>query len=422
MYNFRYHLVTIISIFAALALGLLFGVAITGSDLVRDASSNLAQSLGEQFDELNATNKALADQIEAEQFFSDELLTAWQADRLKGRTIAILTRASSSGSGLEQELSAYVTQSGGIPVIVRIDPAVGFGTGDEQEVAQLKKLLPEVEGEDYEVTLARALAEEWSFSVSPTDSPTMVPTLFEADYPLTIHLVERKLLTVMPAYQPLLDAAATPGSPEAQALASEAQRAAYELAQQLHRPYGVNGIIDTAIFIQPDGGQPRADPVALQLAQSFDALGQAGELPWLSLDTKVTRETTATEGAGDPTAAGADDDAEGTSGTSTGGEGAGAAGTGQPDDATSAEATGQPDATLSYYALLVQQGDWVDALLAASKDSNLPCALASLDPTGHYTVIALLTGAAKGTYGLSKSAIPAFPSIPLDVSGKAPWE
>jgi hypothetical protein len=437
MYNFRYHLVTIISIFAALALGLLFGVAITGSDLVRDASSNLAQSLGEQFDELNATNEALADQLETEQFFSGELLTAWQTNRLKGRTIAILTRATSSGSGLEQELSTYVTQSGGIPVLVRIDPAAGFGTDDEREVAQLEKLLPEVEGEDYELTLARALAVEWSFTVLPTDSPAVASALFEANYPLTTHLIERKLLTVTPAYQPLLDAAATPGSPEAQALASEAQHTAYELAQQLQLPYGVNGVIDTAIFTPPDGGQPRADPVALQLAHSFDILGQAGELPWLPLDTEATQEATATEGAGNPTATGPDAETGDTDGVGAGATATGAAVTGQPDDGvTSAtgttevtgadgtiiDADGQPDATLSYFAVLVQQGDWASTLLAASKDSGLSCALASPGSTGRYTVIALLSGATKGTYGFSQPAIPTFPSIPTDPSGKAPWE
>jgi hypothetical protein len=78
MYNFRYHLVTIVSIFAALALGLLLGVAITGSDLVRDASSNLAKSLTDQFDELNATNRDLSDKLKNEQQFSEALATGWQ--------------------------------------------------------------------------------------------------------------------------------------------------------------------------------------------------------------------------------------------------------------------------------------------------------------------------------------------------------
>ncbi|MDR2586964.1 MAG: copper transporter [Coriobacteriales bacterium] len=393
MYNFRYHLVTIVSIFAALALGLLLGVAITGSDLVRDASDNLAESLTDQFNELSTTNENLTEQLESQQLFSRGLLGGWERARLEGRTIAILTRAHEASDPLTSELSALISRCGGVPVVVRIDPSKGFGLDDEATLSALKQLLPEVEGEAYEATLGRALANEWSSVVVADEGLT--PAMFATRYPLTSLLVEKKRITVTTAYQPLTEAlgslglpslaggesaantpegaeAGEPSGPAAEAvseaLALARQHAAYELAEGAQLPYGVNGVIDTAIFSGSTGGQPVADAVATQITLAFEKKGLAGDLHYLSLATH-TGAVVWPSGAQEPSNA-------------------------------------------NRYTLLVQQGDFANATLALSQETGISCELSPFESMGSYGIVALLTGAEKGAYGLGRTDTVAFPPIP----------
>jgi hypothetical protein len=385
MYNFRYHLVTIVSIFAALALGLLLGVAITGSDLVRDASDNLAESLTDQFNELNATNETLSEQLESQQLFSRGLLGGWEKNRLEGRTIVILTRAYEASDSLTNELSSLITRCGGVPVVVRIDPSKGFGLEDETTLSALKQLLPEVEGEAYAVTLGRALTNEWSFEALTDESLT--PMMFAARYPLTSLLVEKKRITVTTSYQPLIEALGAAEVPSlagenpadntaeglgaeepSGALALARQRTAYGLAESSQLPYGANGVIDTAVFLASTGVRPTADPVAVQIALAFERKGLAGSLPYLHLAT-YTGAAVWPNGAQEPSDA-------------------------------------------NRYALLVQQGDLADATLALAQETGIPCELSPSEMMGSYGIVALLTGAEKGSYGLDRKDTVAFPPIP----------
>jgi hypothetical protein len=398
MYNFRYHLVTIVSIFAALALGLLLGVAITGSDLVRDASNNLAESLTDQFNELNATNETLSDQLQLEQMLADELLAGWQTDRLKGRTIAIVTREAAASDSLASELSAYVSRGGGVPIIVRIDQTRGLLPTDEQSLDALHQILPEIEGESYETTLARALTDEWSFIVHAGALP--IAAMFEENYPLTTWLVEEKRLDMAVSYRPLLDALAlTSPSGTVPPASLAAQRAAYEMAAEKQLPYGVNGVIDTAVFSSSEGTPAAMDAVALQVALQFEQKGRAGKLPYQNFVV-----------AGDKAIGKAGEDTE--------------TNAGEPQTADPS-ATGQdssPDVSqASYYAVLVQQGDFSELVLAVAQETGLPCELSPLDKMGRYGIIALLSGSDKGNYGLDRRGMSPLPLIPADSQGDAPF-
>jgi len=401
MYNYRYHLVTIVSIFAALIIGLLLGVALTGSDLVRDASSNLAKSLTEQFDELHAKNQSLSTQLEREALFSSQLLAGWQKDRLKGRTIMIITRTPADKDALTDELGRLISQSGGIPVVMRINKEKGFGLDDDLFVVELKKIVPEKPNEEYIITLTRALAEEWSFIYQQNEGNQVIGTdgvditadavaasdqgvsgaaalaaAFDKNYQLTNKLIESGYLEVTVSYRPLLDGSYFAGLPEPIITAS--QMAAYQLAQNLGLPYGINGIISTAIHTRADSIQIQADIVAVQIAHEFELLGQAGKLPYLF----VSKDN---------------------------------------NDATTTARNYSFDENLSYFALLVQEGEGAQAMMAAAADNRLSCVLTSHPEYRQYSVIALLTGAVRGTYGQERIGTQHFPLVPSDAEGNAPF-
>ncbi|MDR1014083.1 MAG: copper transporter [Coriobacteriales bacterium] len=433
MYNFRYHLITIISIFAALAIGLLLGVAITGSDLVRDASNELADSLSDQFDDLRKTNEELTANLQLKASLSNQLLGDWQQERLKGRTILILAREEAGGTALTRELSGLVTQSGGIPVLARIDPGTGFGLEDEKQLAALQKLLPAIEGEEYATTLARALADEWSTPYKGEEVETQAA--FKENYPLTRELVEAKRLRVTVDYQPLLQSLGLQVS--AEAVLAFSQRAAYDAAQQQQLPYGVNGIIDTAVYSFSEGEQLLTDAVALQVALRIDAKGRAGDLPAPPVEAQE-RKAVGEAGADGAAEGAAEGEAEGTAegeasppsteqpasqeGDGTGGQPASQEGDGageQSAERTDAETGGQPvwrsgaqAGNASHYALLVQPNVESEALLSALHSSGLSAVISPFDATGRYGVVALLSGAAKGIYGLDHSELNPFPGAP----------
>jgi hypothetical protein len=327
-------------------------------------------------------------------------LADWQKDRLKGRTIVILTRAPEANDSLTSELSSLVAQSGGVPVIVRINSSEGFNLADEALANDLKQLILEVDGEDYEVTLAQALAHEWSFSIqesqtsvesdagdeSGTDgtdgtdgtgdadqedaeSDESLSTIFEGNYPLTELLVQQKRITVTTAYQPLLQKTDMDELPEATMFAR--QRSAYELAERLHLPYNASGVIDTAVAVS-ENEPVVADSVALQIALAFDKKGTAKELSYRHPPASA------------------------------------------PAQATNPTDSAQDGLTANYYAVLAQQEEPADTMLSLSRDIGLSCELSPLDPLGRYGIIALLSGAEKGTYGLNRNGVDPFPSIPQD--------
>jgi len=161
MYNFRYHLVTIVSIFAALVIGLLLGVAITGSELVQNASDDLVDDLLEQFNQLSSENVQLNSDLQVERSLDSQLFNHWQQERLQGRNILIITGAHNSDTALAQELALTVQASGGsTAVITLLDPSLGLQ--DSNKLAALQKLCPAVSGQDYSQTLAAALLAEWT--------------------------------------------------------------------------------------------------------------------------------------------------------------------------------------------------------------------------------------------------------------------
>ena len=407
MYNFRYHLVTIVSIFAALALGLLLGVALTGSDLVRDASSNLAQSLTQQFDELNKTNDQLSDQLQTEQLLNKTLLDNWQGQRLKGRTIVILASQEGAYAELTGHLRSLVVQSGGIAVVVHIDPEINTKLEDEALAAKLEALLPKVDGEEYSLTLARQLVEEWSFSTANTADT--VPASFEHNYQLTKQMVASNLISISVDYGSLL--ALETNKTAALPPAVEWQMASYRQAQSQSLPYAANGVIDMAVHPpHPQSSQMILDPLALAITQQFDSFGQAGELPYLHavVDVAFGSQDGGQDGSEAQDGAQPDGDAQPGTGNADSVNGTGSA-------AAAAEAPLDPDA--NYFALIAQQGGFDAVLLATARDTGLSCQISPLSSSGSYSIIALLTGAKKGSYGLDYSGVSPFPPIPADDEG-----
>jgi hypothetical protein len=184
MYSFRYHLATICSIFLALAVGLLLGASITSSQLFTDTTSDTIQSLREEFDEIIATNQTLKSELAQTDDLTASLLSAWSANSLENSRILLIKDASPEQAAELSSVSS-VLESAGAEVVVMTVNDTTFGLKNTDTLNALKAVLPEVSGEDYAVTLARALMEEWT-TTSTTTSSSLTSSSALADTTATI--------------------------------------------------------------------------------------------------------------------------------------------------------------------------------------------------------------------------------------------
>lgn len=93
MMDLRYHVVSLIGVFLALAAGLAIGAALTGSDEQASRFANLQKQytgLREQDDRVNAENRALKQQLEVWNRVGRELRIAAIRDRLAGQRVGAI--------------------------------------------------------------------------------------------------------------------------------------------------------------------------------------------------------------------------------------------------------------------------------------------------------------------------------------------
>ncbi len=131
MLTFRYHLVTIVAVFLALAIGIVVGSTFVGPSVV-ESLQNQVEDVSKTLDERKAANDRLA--TENEQL--DESLTdasPWAADgRLDGRSVLVMADRGIS-EGVIDDTDRLLQQAGAIvPGTVWIDPSFALEQDDEQ--------------------------------------------------------------------------------------------------------------------------------------------------------------------------------------------------------------------------------------------------------------------------------------------------
>ena len=90
MYDLRYHILTIVGIFLALAIGLVLGLALGRSGAADVTTDSLVRTLQESFDALQEENGSLQAQASAAEGLSEDMLDAWARGRLAGVRALVL--------------------------------------------------------------------------------------------------------------------------------------------------------------------------------------------------------------------------------------------------------------------------------------------------------------------------------------------
>lgn len=410
MYNFRYHLVTITSVFVALALGLLLGAAIATSDLAQTTTEDMVESVLLRYETLVDEKTNLEQQLQSNSALATEFVSNWSPSRLDGRTVVLLLGNTLEDRNLQTDIASTIRGAGGSLVTVTMR-RTDFGLDDDDTRAALQQVVEEVEGEDYQVTLAKRLEQEWSYTY-PTlsEEPTqedfdlqkhtysqslpaavaelsaeaengaalnktaiegtygaVVPTtsfqriLFE-QYKLTRTLLTLEIISISVDYS-LLEEHTDPEAPTE-------QQAAYHVATAWQLPYGANGLING--LAQQQNEAMMQTQMGMQLSLLFQEAGANDELvypAWLK--------------------------------------------------ASIPKSTSGEVALPNYHVVLIQPSYLTDSMEILASERSLSCVTTPETVTGSYAILALLSGAQAGIYGEDRSAENHFPALPEDTSGRA---
>ena len=91
MFDFRYHALSLVAVFLALAVGLLLGIAIGDSELVSSAETSLREDLRGDVERASAEADTLRGELTRRQAFEMQAYPLLVGERLQGRRVAVIT-------------------------------------------------------------------------------------------------------------------------------------------------------------------------------------------------------------------------------------------------------------------------------------------------------------------------------------------
>lgn len=172
MYNWRYHIASLVAVFLALALGLVLGGLVVRQGGFDSQQQAIVTGLRNDFAKLKGENTALKASLTTERAYSDQMTSSWASGRLSGQLVLILT------TGAKTEGASAVTQAvksagGSTAVVTVIKPALGLEDSATAEAARSIVGTPT----DLKTTVASTLVSEWS---QPSNGRPLTDALVKA--------------------------------------------------------------------------------------------------------------------------------------------------------------------------------------------------------------------------------------------------
>jgi hypothetical protein len=160
MYNLRYHIASLVAVFLALSVGLVLGSIVVERGTIDRQREALVTSLQKEFVGLNAENKALKAQVEADSEFLNALVPYVVAGSLTDRTVLVVANEGRA-DGLSSAQDA-IRAAGGEPVVILLQ-AEGLGL-DQTEVSAAAAKVLGTAADDARLleSVTASLAAEWS--------------------------------------------------------------------------------------------------------------------------------------------------------------------------------------------------------------------------------------------------------------------
>jgi hypothetical protein len=159
MYNFRYHIASLVAVFLALSIGLLLGTIVVERGTLNAQRTTLVDSLQKEYTTLRTDNTTLKAQLDTNTAFVADAAPVLIDSRLAGRTVMVLTNAGRADAAAA--VSDAVAKAGGAAVTATFRD-VGFGLKDKTLAAKVAAVLATDANADLTAPVADALAREFS--------------------------------------------------------------------------------------------------------------------------------------------------------------------------------------------------------------------------------------------------------------------
>ena len=182
MISFRYHLVTIVAVFLALALGVLAGTTVIKSGLVKTLKDN-----GQRAEQQLANAQ---DQVSDLREVRDQFYEWATPDRLLGRTVVVVTDDRSDPSGARNAIS--VLKAAGADVISMTVTSLLVRRGEADTLAEILGMSPDTPQATLIAAASIRLADR--LANGPEPSPSPAPTAPEST-DILVELIQNGFVT-----------------------------------------------------------------------------------------------------------------------------------------------------------------------------------------------------------------------------------
>ncbi|TET54678.1 MAG: copper transporter, partial [Actinobacteria bacterium] len=88
MFDIRYHIVSLVAVFLALALGILLGFSLEKQGLLKKQQERLVESIQKDIDSVRSKNSNLQKQLASQKKFETNILPFLTEDKLKDHVVA----------------------------------------------------------------------------------------------------------------------------------------------------------------------------------------------------------------------------------------------------------------------------------------------------------------------------------------------
>lgn len=130
MFDFKYHIVSLVAVFLALGIGVVMGSMTAEQGVVTNQEKSLIATMEKDFERLRSDNAALSTQISADTKFADSALSLMVTDKLKGKTVAVVVTGAIDTPDLKN-LKAALEKAGGIESsVTTFTGGIGLDTKD----------------------------------------------------------------------------------------------------------------------------------------------------------------------------------------------------------------------------------------------------------------------------------------------------
>lgn len=137
MLSFRFHIVSLIAVFLALAIGIATGSTFVDRAIV-DSLQDRVDAVSANLDARRAENQQLGDQIDGLEAYVGDSAPWLVQGRLEGRSVAVVAERGLPDEPVEAQVEVLRQAGAEVPGILWLEPSMALGEADErQAMAQL---------------------------------------------------------------------------------------------------------------------------------------------------------------------------------------------------------------------------------------------------------------------------------------------